>query len=45
MFVIVAVKGQLELIEAEAGSFLSISLCFLQLANQSVIHIFISFQE
>jgi hypothetical protein len=45
MLIVVTVEGQLELVEAKTGSILSISFCFLQLADQSVIHIFISFRD
>jgi len=45
MLIVVTVECQLELVEAKPGSILSISLCLLQLADQSVIHIFVSFQD
>jgi len=45
MLIVITVEGQLELVEAKTGSILSISLCLLQLADQSVIHILVSFQD
>jgi len=42
MFIVVTMKGQFKFIEPETGSILSISFCFFQLADQSVIHLFLS---
>jgi hypothetical protein len=44
MIIVVAVKGQFELVEAEAISFLGIPLGFLDLSDHSRIHLSISFR-
>ena len=45
VFVVVAMKGQFELVETKAGVVLSIPFCFFQFADHTVIHLFISFQD
>ena len=45
VFIVIAMEGQFEFVETKAGSILSISFCFFQLADQSVIHLFISFRD
>jgi len=38
MIIIVPVKSKIKFIEAKTGSILSVSFCFFQLADQSVVH-------
>ena len=45
VLVVVAMKGQFELIEPKAGAILSIPFCFFQLADHTVIHFLSSFQD
>jgi hypothetical protein len=45
VFVVIAMKGQFELVEPKAGAILSIPFCFFQLADHTVIHFLSSFQD